>query len=456
MPAGSDQITTTLADFAAGLSVADVPPAVAERVGWILADCVGCIVAGNRQPAVRRFAALRGASAGGASSLFGTSLGAAPADAAMVNGMAGTWYDLDEGNLHTKGHAGIQIVPALLAEAQLRRLPGQAVLLALAAGYEVGCRVYGATSARLAVHPHGTFGPLAAAVALARLRALPAPRMARLIAIAAGLALASSRATLAQGATVRNAFTATSGGSAFLALELEEAGIVGEADPFTSVFGAILGTGFDPALCVDGMGAEWRLLRNYFKQHASVRYAHSALDLVDDLRAAHGPIAPARIVTVGIETYAMAAMLAGCDVATPFGTRFSIPFLVAARLLVAEEPIDGDGGTVFARADVHALARRVQVRENPLYTMHYPERQPSSMVILLDDGRRLHADAQHMRGEAERPHGAAAMTAKFMALTAPSWGDHAAVALAGLLDAAAMPDFAAWAIAARHAAAAAP
>jgi 2-methylcitrate dehydratase PrpD len=452
MPAGSDQIATTLADFAAGLSAPDMLPVVAERVRWILADCVGCIVAGNRQTEVRRFAGLRGASAGGAASVLGTGFGLAPADAAVVNGMAGTWHDLDEGNLHTKGHAGIQIVPALLAEAEARRLPGHAVTLALAAGYEVGCRVYGATSARLAVHPHGTFGPLAAAVALARLRALPARRMARVIAIAAGLGLASSRATLAEGATVRNAFTATSGASAFLALDLEEAGIVGEADPFASMFGAILGTSFDPTLCVDGLGTRWRLLRNFFKQHPSVRYAHSALDLVDDIRAAHGPISPPRIVAVGIETYAMAAMLAGHHVATPFGTRFSIPFLVAARLLEAEEAIDGDGSAVFARTDVHALAQRVQVRENPLYAAQYPELQPSSMVIALDDGRTLRAEAQHIRGEAERPHGAAAMTAKFIALTAPSWGDHAAAALSGLLAADTAPDIAAWAAAARQAA----
>jgi 2-methylcitrate dehydratase PrpD len=272
--------------------------------------------------------------------------------------------------------------------------------------------------------------------------------MARVITIAAGLGLASSRATLAEGATVRNAFTATSGASAFLALELEDAGIVGEADPFATVFGAILGTGFDPARCLDGLGAQWRLLRNYFKLHPSVRYAHSALDLVDDIRAAHGPVDPSRIAAVGIETYAMAAMLAG-DAATPFGTRFSIPFLVAARLLDAEEAIDGDGNIVFARADVHALARRVQVRENPLYTAQYPERQPSRMVIALDDGRTLPAEAQHIRGEAERPYGAAAMTAKFIALTAPSWGDRAAAALAALLDVGATRDIAAWAASCR-------
>jgi 2-methylcitrate dehydratase PrpD len=171
---------------------------------------------------------------------------------------------------------------------------------------------------------------------------------------------------------------------------------------------------------------------------------------VDDIRAEQGPIVPARIVAVAVETYAMAAMLAEHRVATPFGTRFSIPFLVAARLLDAEEAIDGDGSAVFAHADVHALAQRVQVRENPLYSAHYPAQQASSMVITLDDGRTLRAEARHIRGEAERPHGAAAMTAKFIALTAPSWGDHAAAALAGLLDAAALSDVAEWAAAARR------
>ena len=43
---------------------------------------------------------------------------APPLDAALLNGTAGTWLELDEGNLFAKGHPGIQVVPAAVALAQ--------------------------------------------------------------------------------------------------------------------------------------------------------------------------------------------------------------------------------------------------------------------------------------------------------------------------------------------------
>ena len=45
-----------LADFATGLRYESVPEDVRERARWILADTIGCIVAGNRAPPVRRLA----------------------------------------------------------------------------------------------------------------------------------------------------------------------------------------------------------------------------------------------------------------------------------------------------------------------------------------------------------------------------------------------------------------
>lgn len=442
-----------LANFAATLTRDALPPPIARRLGAILADCVACIVAGNRMAEVRALSKLRAATPDGAATLLGAPLALPPESAAFINGMAGTWHDLDEGNIHTKGHAGIQITPALLAEAERRRAPGQDVLVALAAGYEVGCRVYGATAARLAVHPHGTFGPLAAAVALARLRGLPPDRMAQAIRLAAGLGVAASRATLAGGATIRNAYTGTSGAAAFLALDLEQSGLTGEADPLATVFGQIYGTSFDPALATADLGQTWRLMRNYFKLHPSARYAHSALDLVDDIAAAHGPIDPAQIAAIHMETYAFAATLAGQAPTTPFGTRFSIPVLVAARLLHAEEPLDGDGAPTFANPEIRALAQRVHVRENPAFTAAYPQQQPSRMTVTLVDGATLHAEVAFIRGEAERKHGAAALRAKFLTLTAPSWPQHAETAYTALTNLDALPDMAAWAAATRAAAA---
>src|SRR5205085_2416685 len=74
-----------------------------------------------------------------------------------------------EGNLHAVGHPGIQVIPLAWALAEHEGRPGRDLLAAFIAGYEVSARIKRASATRLAVHPHGTFGTIGAAVALARL-----------------------------------------------------------------------------------------------------------------------------------------------------------------------------------------------------------------------------------------------------------------------------------------------
>jgi 2-methylcitrate dehydratase PrpD len=265
------------------------------------------------------------------------------------------------------------------------------------------------------------------------LRKLDSARLAAAASIAAGLGVAASRQTLADGATLRNVYTGLSGRSGFLALDLEASGITGERDPLASVFGRIYGEAFAPDLAVAGLGREWRLLRNYFKLHPSARYVHSAIDLLDALRAAHGALPPAAIAGIEFETYAMAATMDSATVTSAFGTRFSIPFALAARLHGADAEIGDGGEAAFERADIHRLARLVTVRESAAFSAAYPDRQPSRMRIVLQDGRRLEAEADHIRGEAELPHPEAALRAKFLTLTTPSLGRNAGPALDALL-----------------------
>src|ERR687888_515484 len=170
--------TEALAQFVTDTNLTDLPDDVVARGRVILADCIGCIVAGSTVPEVRRLVALQRERGGPAAPALGTTLRLAPDAAAFVNGTAGTWHDLDEGNLSTRTHAGIQIVPAALAEAEARGLSGARLLEAVILAYEASARLWRATTSRLAVHPHGTYGPLAAAFALAKLRGDHASAMA--------------------------------------------------------------------------------------------------------------------------------------------------------------------------------------------------------------------------------------------------------------------------------------
>src|SRR5437879_6120610 len=148
-----------LAEFAAETKLNDISAPARERARWVLADCIPVIAAGMQVPEMKRFvdAQLKNAAKGSAW-VIGTRRRAATLDAALLNGTAGTWLELDEGNLFAKGHPGIQVVPAAVAAAQELGSSGADLLAAVCLGYEVSARISRASNVRLSVHPHGTYG----------------------------------------------------------------------------------------------------------------------------------------------------------------------------------------------------------------------------------------------------------------------------------------------------------
>ena len=168
---------TEVAEFAADFSTADLPANVIERTKLIVADSIGAIVGGAAEPEVQALSRRPGFAGGGPARLIGTRLTAQPAQAALINGTAGTWLEMDEGNQFCKGHPGMHTFPAAFAFAEANGASGAAFLTAVALGYEVGARVGIATALRPSMHPHGTWGAICAAVAVQRLAGRDAASM---------------------------------------------------------------------------------------------------------------------------------------------------------------------------------------------------------------------------------------------------------------------------------------
>jgi 2-methylcitrate dehydratase PrpD len=428
----TEQNLLAFTSFVANRRLSELPRDVVERGRLIVADCIGCIVAGVAQPEVRRLLAVEQARGGEPRASVLGSTSRLPADAAaFINGTGGTWHDLDEGNLHTRTHAMIQIVPAAFAAAEASGLTGAALLEAAILAYEVSARIWRATDARLAVHPHGTYGPMAAALALSKLRGDDPEAMASAASIAMTLGVAASRQTLGDGATVRNVYTGHSGRAGFLALDLRDAGFTGEHDAAASVFGAIYGNAFDPGQAVAGLGDVWWIRKNYFKRFAYGRYAHGALDVAEALLTRLGPRMSAdRISRIDIDTYFMAATMAQQSVRSAFGTRFSIPVAVASMIVRGTAPLTDDGAAAFADPAVHELAKRIFVREDKALTAAYPAHQPTRCKVTMTDGTIETQDANVILGESDRPFESHVLRDKFTELSGSSWG----VAASGIWD----------------------
>ncbi len=406
-----------LARFAAETPSEDIPAAVRARAALILADSIGAIVGGMAEPEVIAFTARLGA---GDTTIPGTPQRAAPAQAALLMGTAGTWLEMDEGNQFAKGHPGMHTIPAMLAFPPAQ-VSGPDFLAALTIGYEIGARVGIASALNPAMHPHGTWGTLCAAVAVQRLAGADAPRMREAITIASTLGLATSRRTMLEGGTVRNLFAGVSNQMGLTVHDMLEAGFTGSQDDLSHVYGRVVSDHFDPTAMTDALGERWEVSRNYFKLHACCRYNHAALDALAML----GPLNPAQVANVHVETYGLAAELSDPAPRNVLAAKFSVPFAIATTLLNRSSKVGSFTLDQVQREDIRALAARVTVTEDPALSAMLPDHRPARITLTMQDGTTVEAVTETNRGDWADPYGEGDIREKYDSLTARRWQDSA-------------------------------
>src|SRR5438445_10322150 len=171
--------TRALAEYSAGLSYKDIPEEVIAHIKFCLIDSLGCALFGTTLPwgkSNRSFAKELGKGRGAL--IWGDGAEVPSTSAPLANGTLIHSFEMDD--LHRVGviHPGAEAIPA--ADALIRHdgnVDGKRFLTAVAAGYEIGCRVAmtgGAAQLRRGFHPSAPSGTFAAGAADAkRLRLNP-------------------------------------------------------------------------------------------------------------------------------------------------------------------------------------------------------------------------------------------------------------------------------------------
>lgn len=397
---------------AAAVDPGDLPREVADHVGLVLADCVGVMAAGSRSPEIVALAAepaLRLATVPAPGAVARTMVPSArygdPATVAWLNGTAGTFLELDEGFRPT-GHPAIHVVPAAFATAESVGAPGCALVAAIVTGYEVAARLFETFVLPAAMHPHGHFGAIAAATAVARLTGADPVASAR---IAATQPLLTGWDACYEGATARNTWSGHANRVGVVADMLRRAGFTGSLASHLSVVGPYATS--PGALREPVTATTLRVRRNYFKFHSACALTHSTLDAFAAAWAAL-PIGDPSAVT-GIEVTTVPANLRVAHLPAPnaLSARFSLPYAVAAAAL------NGSTGpeSFVWRPEVAEFAERVTVVADPEMAARWPHSAPARVVIRTATGISA-ATVDNPRGHHTRPVTGDELREKFVAL----------------------------------------
>jgi len=421
MPEYLDQICR----FVVKTDFKDLEPAVIEQAKKVIYDTVGAVAVGSQQQEPREMTRRLVSFSGKATStVIGRKKKTDPLMAALLNGTAGTWLELDEGNQFARGHAGIHVVPAGLAVGEERGVLGKDFLTAVVLGYEIAGRIGISSKLRMTMHPHGSWGTIGAAVAVGKLMKLNNEQMKMLMNVVSSMTLATSRKTMLEGGTVRNLYAGVSGYMGILAYHLLRSGFTGEADGIGSVYGGVVSDSFSPEMMVEELGSRYEITRNYFKEYACCRYNHSSLDAIYKVmeRQRGGKLDPKSIESIKVETYSLAAQLCDKNPDNMLAAKFSVPFAIATTIIHGNSGVASFLPDKVNQPKIKALAARVDVVEKPEFTQMMPSRRPSAVTVRLKNGEAFTETVFISKGDIENPYTTEQLEAKFLDLTTPVYG----------------------------------
>ena len=392
-----------------------LPETVRRRAALILADDIGAIVAGSREPQVvaarRRF--LDASSASVEATVFAEHAPRGDRNAvACANGMAITWCELDEGFRLASCHGGAYTLPALLAEAESRDLETSEVVRALAIAYEFTTRIALAYPfPGFYVHPHAAFATIGAAVAASIVRGHSVETMRSAVTGAASMSFAGPFDTAVEGSLVRNAWTAAGAWIGMQACDWAEAGIGGGIHTIHDVFAASFRTRMRPDALTQGLGEVWSVASGYHKVFACCNYAHAAVEACLALRERLDGRSVSAIREIVVEAGPSGLALSAVEPQTVLSAKFSMPHAVAATTLL------GTGGAAaftyetLSDPEIAALRRRVSLV--PCAEAGPPPRdRPARVGWRFDDGTVLTEFVASPKGGADQPFDEPTLLAK--------------------------------------------
>src|SRR6266850_8011568 len=418
-----------LARFVTDLGLKDVPAPVVQRAGLLALDTLGCCLAASKYDFARAVRATAERLGGPPeSSLVGSSMRVAAANAALANATLAHGLDFDDTREDAIVHTGSVIGTTSLAAGEATGASGRAALEAIIAGVEVMCRVGLAVPGKFhARHYHptalaGTFGAVAAA---GKLYGLTEDELVRAFGIC-GSQASGIIEYLADGSWTKRLHPGWGAHGGVIATLLARGGFTGPPTVLEGEHGlyAAFAGGHDGGrlnALLDSLGRTWELTELTLKPYPCGSIAQPYMDCAMRLRER---VLPQEIVAIRCRTAAgpvprlWEPLAAKHAPPNGYAAKFSLPYLLATILVRGRAGLAEFTDAAVRDAEVLRVASRVTYEIDP--TIDYPRQFVGDVEVTLADGRRLRERQDRPRGGPDAPLTRAEIEAKFRGNAAPT------------------------------------
>lgn len=419
-PAGRTE-AEAIADFALGLDLSTVPPAVVDLAKEHFLDVLGIALASSTWDFGRAvLQGVRELGDGAQATGIGSGAKLPPASAALVNGVLAHGLDFDDTHIGAIYHASAHAIAACLASGEANCVSGRELLTAFIAALEVGCRIAMVGAGEFhdrGFHPTPLCGAFACTAGAGRLAG--ASRQALVWAL--GLCGSQAAGILEQnGSWLKRFGPGWAAHSALSAVAFGKAGFMG---PTTVLEGS---RGFyashlqlvpkGDALPSLDLGSTWFALGIALKPYPCCHYIHAFADAALELRSQFALEDVERIdclLKLSLHKGVAEPRDLRIRPRSPYEALFSVPFVVALALVRGRVDLAAFHDEPLDAADLMALTEKTFVLDDP--HSDYPLHFPGEVIVHLRDGRTVRCRKAASYGSPDLPMARDAVVAKFMA-----------------------------------------
>jgi 2-methylcitrate dehydratase PrpD len=406
----SQDIAFILAEYAASLQIRDLPASTIAATKLDIFDTLSTTIAGTSSPGIGELLSLIQEWGGSQQATVLVHGSRVPAQhAAWVNASMAHANDYDDTHDAAMLHAGVTVIPAALAAAELAGgAGGDELLVGVTAGLDAVCRLGLAStigiveSGFIYTQLLGTFG---ATIAAGRLMGLTPAEMVNALGIAYSQTSGNYQ-VIRDSALTKRIQPGFAAQAALISVQMAKKGIRGTQNTFQGIDGfyrVFLRDRYDPGVITAGLGTHFEHEHLSFKLYPCMRPMHVPIDAALEARE-KWQLAPERIHRVELRfnehTYSagctpLEAKKAPCN---PIDAQFSIPYAVAAALVHGQVCLADFTSAAVRRREVLDLAAKIDgVIDEELERGWRARVCPTIIRIETTDGQLLEHRVDHPR-----------------------------------------------------------
>jgi 2-methylcitrate dehydratase PrpD len=406
---------SVFAEFSSTLSVEKIPTEAIAAAKTNLFDTLACATAGISAVGVKDMVRLVADWGGKPEASIWCTDECVPAHhAAWINGMMAHARDYDDTHDEAVLHAGVSVVPAAIAAAELNgQATGADLIAGIAAGLELICRLGTATT--IGIIESGfiytsLFGHFAATAAAARVMGFDKEQTINALGIAYSQAAGTHQVTRDAALTkrIQPGFAAK---TALISIAMTRIGIRGVRNTFEGadgLFHTYLRDRYDSTVLRDALGKRFEFVNLSYKPYPCCRFNHTAIDAALEIRKRlNGDVSRIRSISARVNKQAYEA------VCTPVAMRqspetivqaqFSIPYTVACALTKGSVGLSDFTEAALRDPAIRQLAARVDAKVDDEIEASWSRNvSPTHLLVEADTGI-FEARVDTPRGHVQSP-----------------------------------------------------